>query len=61
MAKHYYSNAPRKINYLRWDMLGLLVTSCFPLANSQILLLDGTSSLLLGALASRTGSNSSIY
>jgi hypothetical protein len=42
-------------------MLGLMLSYCYPLEDSQIMLIDGTNSLLLSALASRTGSNTSIY
>lgn len=42
-------------------MLGLMISYCYPLINSQILLVDGSSSLVLTALALRTESNSSIF
>ena len=42
-------------------MLGLMLSHCYPLEDSQILLVDGTSSLLLSALATRTGENTSIH
>ena len=41
-------------------MLGLMMSYAYPLEDSQILLMDGTSSLLMAALATRSGANTSI-
>jgi len=55
LCKTYYYNKPGKINYLRFDSLAQMLHLGNIQANSNVLVIDNTAGLVVGAVAERLG------
>jgi len=55
LCKTYYKNKPGKINYLRFDSLAQMLHLGNIQANSNVLVIDNTAGLVVGAIAERLG------